>query len=124
MTRCGTRASLDRMVGCHWTMCSYEVTRFGVSVTVSGASRLAERSPQLPRRAYQCMRLGLLKVVAPVQRIEPRVEEELCPVPVPQQEAGHGHAHVVLRHDKVNVLGADVAKRLDDALGRHHAVVL
>lgn len=73
---------------------------------------------------YQRVRLGLLEVVAPVQRVEPGVEEEFGPVPVAEDEAAGRQALLVLGHDKVNVVALEVRKGLDDAVRRDHGQVL
>ena len=38
-------------------------------------------------RTYQSMGLRLLEIITPIQRIEPRVQEELRPLPVLKHEA-------------------------------------
>lgn len=70
------------------------------------------------------MCLGLLKVIAPINRIEPRLEEELGPVTVPHHQAARREALLVLREHKMDVVAAQVAERLDDAVGRDDRMIL
>ena len=73
---------------------------------------------------HQSMRLGPLEIIAPIQRIKPRLEKEPRPLPIPQHHAPRRDARAVLREHQVHVLGLQVAKRLDDAVGRHDRHVL
>lgn len=70
------------------------------------------------------MRLGLLEVVAPIQRIKPRVEQELGPVAVAHDEAPRREAVLVLRQREVDLLAAQVREGADDAVGRDDGLVL
>lgn len=67
--------------------------------------------------------LGLLEVVAAVQRVEPGVEEELGPVRVADQQAAAGQPVVVLRQHEVHALALQVRERLDHAVRRHDGLV-
>ena len=71
----------------------------------------------------QCMALGFLEVVAPVEWIKPRIEEELGPVATPDQQTTTRQAFSVLREDEVYALAAQVRESLDDAVGRHDRFV-
>jgi len=110
MVRWATRPSLARMVGCHWTMCSCR--RGQKMYNARGGS------------THQRMRLGLLKVVAAVERVEPRLEEEAGPLAVLEHPAARRQAVLVLREEELDVAAAEMAKSLNDAIGRHDGIVL
>lgn len=76
MVRWPTRASLARMVGCHWTTCSCAIVL---------DKQLQSHSTIWP--THQCVRLCPLKVVAPVERVKPCLQEKLGPVTIPKHKA-------------------------------------
>lgn len=73
---------------------------------------------------YQSMCLGSLEVVGSVEWVEPGIQEELCPLAVPQNKASGRHALLVLRQHKVHVVSLEVRERLDDAVRRNDRSVL
>lgn len=73
---------------------------------------------------YQSMPLRLLEVVAPIQRIEPCVQEKLGPIASLQNEAALAQPLTVLRQDEINPVSFQVRECLDDAVWRHDGFVL
>lgn len=71
----------------------------------------------------QSMAFGLLKVVTSVNRIEPSIQEELCPLPVPHNKATRRQSIFVLCNDEIYSVAFEVAKGLDDAVWRHDGCV-
>lgn len=71
----------------------------------------------------QSMALSLLKVVAPIQRVEPRVQEILSPVPTPDDHAAAGKTLLILAEHEVDPLALQVWERLDHAVGGHDGLV-
>lgn len=69
------------------------------------------------------VRLSLLKVVAAVERVVPRVQEELCPLALAHDECAGTQALVVLRQDQVDVFGAAGVECADYAVGRDDGLV-
>ncbi|KAI4129780.1 MAG: hypothetical protein LQ338_002090, partial [Usnochroma carphineum] len=67
---------------------------------------------------YQSMALRFLEVVAPVQRIEPRVQEELGPVASLQYQAPLTQALAVLRQYQIDPIALEIRKCLDHAVWR------
>lgn len=78
----------------------------------------------MANKSYQGVCLGLLKVVAPINRIKPSVQEELAPFSVANDEAPNRQPVLVLRENKVHVLPGKVGKCLDDAVWRDNGMVL
>lgn len=70
--------------------------------------------------SYQSMSLRLLKVVASVERVQPRLEEKLGPLSVAENNVVVHQARLVLRQNEVNMIPAEVLIRLDDAVWRHN----
>lgn len=71
----------------------------------------------------QSMPLGLLKVVAPVQGIEPGVQEKLGPVSVPHDHASARQSFLVLRQDEVDPRPLQMREGLDHAVGWYDGLV-
>ena len=71
----------------------------------------------------QSMGFGLLEIVAAIQRVEPRVKEELGPVSGSNDHAAAGQALSVLSQDKVNAAAFEVGKGADDAVRGHDGLV-
>lgn len=77
-------------------------------------------------KVFQRMRLRVLKVVAPIQRVEPRIQQKVRPVSSSHQEAVIAQRVLVLRQDEVDVRGGfvvegfDYAVRWDDGLVGDH----
>jgi hypothetical protein len=65
------------------------------------------------------MALGFLEVVAAIQRVEPGVQEELCPVCVADQEAAACQAVAVLREHEIDAFAFQVCEGLDHAVRGH-----
>lgn len=72
---------------------------------------------------FQRMALGLLEVVAAVQRVEPGVEEELGPFSTAQDQASARESLVVLGQDEVNPIAFQMAEGLDHAVRGHNGLV-
>lgn len=73
------------------------------------------------------MTLCLLKVISPVQWVEPRVEEELGPAvlgAVADQEGAVGEVVPVLRQDQTGFGQGQVGEGVDHAIGRNDGDVL
>lgn len=70
------------------------------------------------------MRLRFLKVVTPVNRVEPGLQEEARPVPVANNKVTCRQALLVLGQHEINILARQVAEGLDDAVWGHNGVVL
>lgn len=70
------------------------------------------------------MRLSLREIITPVQRIKPRIQEELSPLGIPDEETTWTQILLILRNHQINVLPAQVAEGTDHAVGRHHGLVL
>ena len=70
------------------------------------------------------MRLRLLEIIAPIQRIKPRLEKEPRPLPVPDHHTPRRDARLVLRNHQIHILRLQMTKSLDDAVGRHDRHVL
>lgn len=70
------------------------------------------------------MRLSLREIITPVQRIKPRIQEELGPLGIPDEETTGTQILLILRNHQINVLPAQVAEGADHAVGRHHGLVL
>lgn len=70
------------------------------------------------------MRLSLLEIIALIQRIQPRFEEEFGPVAIPHDKAPRRQPVLVLRQHEPHVLPLQVAECLDDAVGRDNREVL
>ncbi len=62
------------------------------------------------------MRLGPLEVIGPVNRIEPRLQKELGPLSVPDDEAAGRQPLLVLRENDVHVLSLEMAESLNNAI--------
>lgn len=80
-------------------------------------------------QTYESVDLGLLEVVAPVERIVPGIEEELRPFRVSYYHTIGGHSPCILRDHKVNIVGFERLVRMDDAIRKsdrlvaHHQLV-
>lgn len=70
------------------------------------------------------MSLGLLEIVASVQRIHPRLKQELAPLAVPNHHAAGDQTRAVLADNEIDLIWPQVRKRLDNAIRRHNRVVL
>ena len=75
------------------------------------------------KTTYQGVPLRLLKIVAPVQRIEPDVEKKLAPLALPQHEALLAQALAVLGEHEINFIPGQAREGVDDAVGRHDGLV-
>ena len=64
----------------------------------------------------QRMTLRLLKIITPINRIEPRVEKVLCPVAIPHDNTRRYQPLFILRDDKVDAVAFEVSERLDYAV--------
>ena len=67
----------------------------------------------------QRMVFGFLEVVASVDRVEPSIQEELCPLSVTDYKTTRCQSVFVLRDDKVYPVALQVAECLDDAFWRN-----
>lgn len=63
------------------------------------------------------MALRLLKVITPVNRIEPSIEEELRPLSVSDHKTARRQSILVLCNDEIYSVAFKVAKGFDDAVG-------
>lgn len=70
----------------------------------------------LIEEAYQCMRLRKFKIVAPIQRIKPRIKQESRPFSPFHDEAPWHETLLILSNYQVDVLLFQVAERFDDAI--------
>lgn len=73
---------------------------------------------------YKSVSLGLLKVVALVQRIHPSLDEELGPVTVSEDVAVSYEPCIVLADDESCITSLKMAKSLNDAIRGHNWPVL
>lgn len=73
---------------------------------------------------YKSVSLGLLKVVALVQRIHPRLDKELGPVAVSEDVAVSYEACIVLADDEGRIPSLKMAKSLNDAIRGHNWPIL
>lgn len=71
----------------------------------------------------QRVRLGFLEIVAPVDGIEPGVEEVLGPLPIPYDDAGRHQALLVLCDDEVYSVALEISESLDDTVRGHYGLV-
>jgi hypothetical protein len=71
----------------------------------------------------QRMTLRFLKIITPVNRIEPTIQEELRPLPVSDNETTRRQSVLILRDDEVYSVALQVAEGFYDAVGRHHGRV-
>lgn len=65
------------------------------------------------------MALGLLKVIAAINGIEPRVQKVLCPLAIANNKTTRRQPVLVLRDYQVNAISLDVAEGFDDAIRGH-----
>lgn len=68
------------------------------------------------------MSLSLLEVVTSVQRIQPRLKEELGPFSVAENNVVMYETRFVLRQNNINVVSTEMTKSLDDAVRRHNGL--
>lgn len=61
----------------------------------------------------------LLEVVGPVDRVEPSIQEELCPFSVADYKTTWCQSVLILRNDKINPIALQIAECLDDAFRRN-----
>ena len=73
--------------------------------------------------SYQCVTFSFLKVVAPIQRVKPGVQEELCPFSSPQDKTTLAQAFTVLSQDQVNFIPTQVRKCSNHAIRRHNRLI-
>lgn len=73
---------------------------------------------------YQNVGLGLCKVIANVQRVEPEVEEVFGKITLSKEEATGAQILRIGGHNEIDILSLYMRKRLDDAIGRHDGDVL
>ena len=71
----------------------------------------------------QSMPLRLLKVITPVERVIPRIQEELGPLSGSDQQTASRQTLPILRDDKIHPLAFEVGEGLYDAVGRHDGFV-
>lgn len=69
------------------------------------------------------MCLGPLEVIAPINRIKPRLEHKLGPLPVAHDKTAHRQTVLILRQNELHIAALEVAERLDDAVGRYDGLV-
>lgn len=67
----------------------------------------------------QRMTLSLLKVITPINRIKPSIQEELSPLPIPHHKATRRQPIFILCNDEIYSVAFQVAERFDDAVRRH-----
>ena len=72
---------------------------------------------------YQSVRVCLLEIVRPVQRIKPGVEEELAPLASTENEAALCQPDLILGNDEIDLVRFKVGECFDDAIWRYHWVV-
>ena len=75
-------------------------------------------------QTYQSMALGLLEIIPPIQRIEPTVQKEAPPLPLPHHETPLTQRLRILRQHQVDLVALQVAERPDHAVWRHDGFVL
>ena len=71
----------------------------------------------------QRMTLRLLKVITPIDRIEPSIQEELGPLSVPHNKATRRQSIFVLCNDEIYSVALEVTESFDDAIGRYDGCV-
>lgn len=86
-----------------------------MSVSCSSVERHPRRV-NLLHDMLQRMRLRLLEVVASVDRIEPRVQEVLGPLSIPNNEAVLRQSIFVLSNNKIYPISFEVSERFDDTV--------
>lgn len=69
------------------------------------------------------MTLGLLKVIIPIQRIEPAIQKKARPLPLPHDKTPLAQRLGVLRQDQVDLVALQMAEGPDDAVRRHDGLV-
>lgn len=69
------------------------------------------------------MCLGLLKIITPINRIKPRLQQKPRPLRIAQHKTRRSQPFFILREHKVDVLPAQVRKSLDNTIRRHDGVV-
>jgi hypothetical protein len=65
----------------------------------------------------QRMTLRLLKIITPIYRIKPTIQEEFSPLPISHNETTRRQTIFILRDDEVYSVALQVAKGFDDAVG-------
>lgn len=76
------------------------------------------------RSTYQRVCLRPSKVIAPIQRIKPDIQEEARKLPLSNEKAPRAQVIIVRGEDQIDVFGAQMRIRLDDAIGRHDGDIL
>lgn len=77
----------------------------------------AEETRDVLHNVFQGMSLRLLKVIAPVDWIEPAVQKVLGPLAISDNKAARRQAILVLGDDEVNSVALQIAKCFDDRVG-------
>lgn len=70
------------------------------------------------------MCICFLEVVRAIQWIEPRIQEEFCPISVSDNHARRRQTVFVLRDDQVNLTSLEIRKRLDNTVWRYDGLIL
>lgn len=70
------------------------------------------------------MGLSPLEVVTPIDRIKPRLQHELSPLPIAHDETADRQSFFILREDKIYIRTLQVAKGFDDAVRGDDGLVL
>lgn len=73
---------------------------------------------------YQSVHLRFLKVILPIQRIEPHIKEESRKVALSKHKASGVQVLVIRADYKVDILWLQVRESLDNAVRRHNGNVL
>lgn len=74
-------------------------------------------------KTHQSMRLRLLKIITPIQRIKPRIQEELRPVPVLEHKTPRTQSLSVLRQHQIDSIAVQVSECFDHAVGRDDGII-
>ena len=69
------------------------------------------------------MSFCFLKIIAAIERVEPRVQEELRPFAPPYHKAALTETLSILREDQIDLVALKVCERSDDAVGRDHGLI-
>ena len=75
------------------------------------------------RSAYQSVGFCFLKIIAAIERVEPGVQEELCPFAPPYHKAPLTETLPILRKDQIDLVAFKVCERPNDAVRRDHGFI-
>ena len=69
------------------------------------------------------MSFCFLKIIAAIERVEPRVQEELRPFAPPYYKATLTETFSILREDQIDLVAFEVCECSDDAVRRDHGLI-